>query len=389
MGADMDEKTLNRRQIIGSMAAGAAGLAGGVGARGAAAADAPTADAPTAPPPANVGTSQPPQITDVTGKVAYITGGVSGIGLGIARVFYEAGMKVAISHLDEQHLAHALSLFPPNDPRVLPIKHDVMDRDGWERIADQIESKLGRVHVLVNNAGVGLQAPASTGTYKDWEWGFGVNFWGPVYGIHTFVPRMLAGKEGSQIVTTTSTSGILPGLGAGIYTVSKIAAVALMEEMRLELARTNIGTSCFVPGLTATNIGQSESYRPESLKNEGPPALAPGAQPRPAFRAGGPRRGPPRFGGFTGGSPAARRPMDPVVAGRFVLNGILNNDLYIVAEPEYRSGVVARCNALLSSMIPFKPLPDRLYSPNVYRTSIYLQEIAHRKATQQRDIAGT
>ncbi len=72
---------------------------------------------------------------------------------------------------------------------------------------------------------------------------------------------MLASKQGAQIITTTSTSGILPGSGAGIYTVAKIAAVGLMEELRLELRNTNIGTSCFVPGLTATNIGVSESYR--------------------------------------------------------------------------------------------------------------------------------
>lgn len=379
----MDE-TLSRRQIIGGMAAaGAAGLVGGVDPRSAAA-----ADMPPVPPPANLGTSQPPPITDVTGKVAYVTGGSSGIGLGIARVFHEAGMKVVIGHLDELHIGKALSYFPPNDPRLHVIKHDVMDRDGWERVADEIERKFGTLHVLVNNAGVGLQAPASTGTYKDWEWGLGVNLWGPIYGVHTFVPRMLAGKEGAQIVTTTSTSGILPGLGAGIYTVSKIASVALMEELRLELRNTNVGTSAFVPGLTATNIGQSESYRPESLKNSGPPALAPGQQPRPPMRAGGPRRRRP-FPSFTGGSPAAARPMDPVVAGRFVLNGILNNDLYIVAEPEYRAGVEARCNALLYSMVPFKPLPERLYNPNVYRSPIYLQEIAHRKATQDRDIKGT
>jgi hypothetical protein len=81
--------------------------------------------------------------------------------------------------------------------------------------------------------------------------------------------------------------------------------------------------------------------------------------------------------------------MDPVVAGRFVLDGILHNDLYIVAEPEYRLGVEARCNALLESMQPFKALPAALVNPNVYRSPIYLQEIAHRKATQSRDITGT
>jgi len=373
---DMDEQTLNRRQILGGMAAAsAAGLLGGVGARDAAAADVP-----------DVGASQPPQITDVKGKVAYITGGSSGIGLGIARVFHEAGMKVVLGYLDDQHIGEALKLFPANDPRVHAIKHDVMDRDGWERTADEIEKKFGGLQVLVNNAGVGLQAPASTGTYKDWEWGLGVNLWGPINGVHTYVSRMLASKQGAHIVTTTSTSGILPGSGAGIYTVAKIAAVGLMEELRHELRTTNIGTSAFIPGLTATNIGKSESYRPASLKNDGPPAVAPGAQPRPASGAGAP---PPRAPASTAGSPIAARPQDPLVVARLLLNGILNNDLYIVAQPEYRAGVEARCNALLESMVSFKPLPPELLRGNVYRTPIFQQEIAHRKATQARDITGT
>ena len=383
----MDEQTLNRRQILGGMAAaGATGLLGGVGARDAAAADAPAAGASQPPPVTDIGTSQPPQITDVKGKVAYITGGSSGIGLGIARVFHEAGMKVVLGYLDEQHIGDALKLFPENDPRVHAIKHDVMDRDGWERTADEIEKKFGGLQVLVNNAGVGLQAPASTGTYKDWEWGLGVNLWGPINGVHTYVPRMLASKQGAHIVTTTSTSGILPGSGAGIYTVAKIAAVGLMEELRHELRATNIGTSAFIPGLTATNIGQSESYRPASLKNDGPPAVAPGAQPRSGPGAGPPRPRPPAS---TGGSPLSARPQDPMVVARLVLNGILNNDLYIVAQPEYRAGVEARANALLDSMVAFRPLPPELLRGNVYRTPIFQQEIAHRKATQTRDITGT
>src|SRR5580658_4253907 len=372
-GTDMDEQTLSRRQILGGVAAAStAGLLDAVGTRQAVAADLP-----------DMGTSQPPPIADVKGKVAYITGGSSGIGLGIARVFYEAGMKVVIGYLDEQHIGDALKHFPTDDPRVHHIKHDVMDRDSWERVADEIEKKFGGLQVLVNNAGVGLQAPASTGTYKDWEWGLGVNLWGPVYGTHTYVPRMLASKQGAHIITTTSTSGILPGSGAGIYTVAKIAAVGFMEELRLELRNTNIGTSCFVPGLTATNIGVSESYRPAALKNDGPPALAPGAQPRPPAGSGPRPPRPPRPAPPEGLAPAAVRPMDPMVAARFVLDGMLHNDFYIVAEPEYRAGVEARCNALLESMNPFKPLPAQLTSGNgIYRSPIYVQEIAHRRATQ-------
>jgi NAD(P)-dependent dehydrogenase (short-subunit alcohol dehydrogenase family) len=376
----MDDQTLNRRQILGGIAAaGAAGLVGSVGAQ-----------TPAAPGGAtDVGVSQPPQITDVKGKVAYITGGSSGIGLGIGRVFHEAGMKVVLGYLNDQHIADALKLFPANDPRVHAIKHDVMDRDGWQRTADEIEKKFGGVHVLVNNAGVGLQAPASTGTLKDWEWGLGVNLWGPIYGVNTYVPRMIASKQGAHIVTTTSTSGILPGSGAGIYTVAKIAAVGLMEELRHELRNTNIGTSAFIPGLTATDIGNSERNRPASLKNDGPPAVAPGAQPRTAPGAGAPR--PPRPAPTVNAAfgPIATRPQDPLVIARLVLDGILNNDLFIVAQPEYRAGVEARCNALLDSMVPFKPLPPELSRGNVYRTPIFQQEIAHRKATQKRDIAGT
>ena len=165
--------------------------------------------------------------------------------------------------------------------------------------------------------------------------------------------------------------------------MAKIAAVrGLMEELRLE-PQHSIGTSCFVPGLTATNI-RVESYRPAALKNDGPPAVAPGAQSRPTG-ASGPR--PARPAPPAGGTPAGVRPMD-VVAARFVLDGLLHNDLYIVAEPEYRAGVEARCNALLESMNSFVPLPASLNNNGVYRSPIYVQEIAHRRATQKRDIPG-
>jgi NAD(P)-dependent dehydrogenase (short-subunit alcohol dehydrogenase family) len=374
----MDEHNLNRRQLLGGMAiaAGATGLLGSLGTGRAAAAEAP-----------GVGTSQAPTITDIKGKTVYITGGSSGIGLGIGRVLHEAGAKVVLGYIDDKQIVDALKLFPSDDDRVHSIKHDVMDRDGWQRAADEIEKKFGVLNVLVNNAGVGLQAPASTGTLKDWEWGLGVNFWGPIYGVNTFVPRMLAGKQGSQIVTTTSTSGILPGSGAGIYTVAKIAAVGLMEELRHELRETNIGTSAFVPGLTTTNIGQSENYRPEALKNDGPPATAPGAQPRPAGGAGAGAL--PRPPLATDRTPAWTRPQDPLVVGRFVLDGILHNDLFIVLQPEYRQGVEARCNALLESMTPFTAMPESMKGGNYLRTPIFAQEIAHRKATQKRTIPGT
>jgi NAD(P)-dependent dehydrogenase (short-subunit alcohol dehydrogenase family) len=375
----MDEHSLTRRQILGGMAlAAGAASALGLGSRNAAAADAPATPAP------DVGTAQAPTITDVKDKVVYITGGSSGIGLGIARVMHEAGARVVIGNLDDKQFADALKNFPANDPRLLTVVHDVMDRDGWQRTADAIEKKFGPVDILVNNAGVGLQQSAATGSLKDWEWGLGVNLWGPIHGVNTFVPRMLAKKTGAHIVTTTSTSGILPGSGAGIYTVSKIAAVGLMEELRHELRESNIGTSAFVPGLTTTNISQSETHRPDSLKNDAAPA--PAGAPRAAVGGtGAPRNSAPR----PAVSPAWTRPQDPVVVGRFVLDGILHNDLFIVLQPEYRQGVEARCNALLESMVPFTPLPDSMKNGNYLRTPIFAQEIAHRRATRKREIKGT
>ena len=370
----MDEDILNRRQIL----TGIALTAGTVGLLGSSTSSAAEAAVP------DMGVAQAPPISDVKGKVAYVTGASSGIGLGVARVLHEAGAKVVLGYIDDQQIADALKLFPANDPRVYAMKHNVMERDGWERKADEIEKKFGALQILVNNAGVGLVAPATTGTLKDWDWGMGVNFWGPVYGVHTFVPRMLAGKQGCHIVTTTSTNGILLGNGAGIYTVSKVAAVGLMEQLREELKETNIGTSCFVPGLTATNIGRSENYRPESLKNDGPPAAAPGA-PSAASGARPPQR--PVVPADT--PPGWARPQDALVVGRFVLDGILHNDLYIMPAPEYRQGVEARCNAMLESMVPFTPMPEYIRSRSYYRTPIYVQEIAHRRATQKRDIPGT
>ena len=374
----MDEKSLNRRQILGGLAitAGAATLLG------ATATTAAAADAPAAP---GAGSSQAPTITSVKDKVAYITGGSSGIGLGIARALHEAGAKVVLGNLDDKQFAEALKNFPASDPRVFTVVHDVMDKDGWQRTADAIEKKFGAVDILVNNAGVGLQQSASAGSLKDWEWGMGVNFFGPVYGINTFVPRMRARGTGAQIVTTTSTSGILPNSGAGIYSVSKIAAVGLMETLRAELAGTNIGTSAFVPGNTTTNIGQSETHRPDTLKNDAPaaprPAAAGGARPpaaaRPAVAA------PP--------SPYWARPQDPLVVGRVVLDGILNNDLFIVLQPEWRPGVEARANALLESMVSVLPMPASMTegpADRYLRTPIYAQEIAHRKATRKRSIQG-
>jgi NAD(P)-dependent dehydrogenase (short-subunit alcohol dehydrogenase family) len=376
----MDDRNLNRRQVLGGAAAAAAGALAGTAAQG--------AEAAAAWP--DMGASQPPPITDVKGKVAYITGGSSGIGLGIARALHEAGAKVILGNLDESQFADALKEFPAGDARVRTIVHDVLDREGWERKADEIEELFGPVHILVNNAGVGRLPDIIAATMKDWEWGMGVNFWGPLCGIRTFVPRMLAHKEGSHIVTTTSTDGVLLGTG-NLYAVSKMAASGLMEALRHQLRGTNIGSSNLCPGATTTNLAQSASYRPEALRNPEAPAgatpAAPQAPPRAAAAAGA---RPPAAAARAEPTPMWARPQAPLTVGSLVLNGILNNDMWIFPAPEYRVAVEARGQAMAESMVPFTPMPDNIVAGrnNYFRTPIYVQEIAHRRATQRRNISG-
>jgi NAD(P)-dependent dehydrogenase (short-subunit alcohol dehydrogenase family) len=198
-------------------------------------------------------------------------------------------------------------------------------------------------------------------------------------------------NEGCHIVTTTSTSGILVGLPVGIYAVSKIAATGLMEQLRDDLRLTNIGTSTLIPGITQTNIGQSESHRPEALRNApaaaAPPAGAPGGALRPAGGAPPPRPPTPVDAG-----PFWARPQDPITVGRLVVNAILNNDLFIFPAPEYRQGMEARAAAFVESMVPYTPFPPNVQAgidANRYLfTPMYAQEAAHRRATRKRTIPG-
>jgi len=136
-----------------------------------------------------------PPLAEVNGKVAFITGGSSGIGLGMARAFSAAGMKVIITYRREQHRDEALKLLGPDNAGVHALKLDVTDRDGFARAADEAEKLFGKVHLLASNAGVGIRAGVAEATFKDWDWGLGVNLGGVINGVSTLLPRMRAHGE--------------------------------------------------------------------------------------------------------------------------------------------------------------------------------------------------
>jgi NAD(P)-dependent dehydrogenase (short-subunit alcohol dehydrogenase family) len=278
---------------------------------------------------------------NVEGKVAFITGGASGMGLGMARVFSKAGMKVVIADVHRDHLDSAMEKFRGANPGVHALQVDVADRAAMTRAADEAERVFGKVHVLCNNAGVGIVGPILEATYDDWDWGMGVNLGGVINGVQTFASRIRKHGEGGHIVTTASMSGLLGGV-AGIYATAKYAVVGFMETLRPELEPFGIGVSVFCPGLVNTNIHEVEKHRPAQYGNT-------------TYRAPSEKRA--QF------MKAKILPsgMDPLEVGERVLRGIRRNDLYILTHPEYEPGLRERFAAILASFpVEGPPPPARV-----------------------------
>lgn len=269
---------------------------------------------------------------NVQGKVAFITGGASGIGLGIAKVFVDAGMRVVIADIRRDHLDEALDYFAKRQHArdVHAIQLDVTDREAIARAADETERVFGKVHVVVNNAGVGLEGPLSKATYDDWDFGVGVNLGGVINGVQTFVPRISKHGEGGHVVNTASLAGFvhMPAFMC-IYAATKAAVIALSEAIQDELATQNIGISVLCPGPIKSNIHEAAKNRPERFrKNSG-------------FGESEARLGRRKV------SPLW---MEPETVGKMVLRAIQNNELYIITHGEWRDAVKQRVESVLAAM---------------------------------------
>jgi NAD(P)-dependent dehydrogenase (short-subunit alcohol dehydrogenase family) len=301
----------------------------------------------------------------VDGAVAFITGGASGMGLGMAQVFSGAGMRVVIADIRQDAIDGALRLFPAGNPGVFGVRLDVSDRAAYVRAADAAEAKFGKIHVLVNNAGIGIVGSLLTATYADWDWGLAVNLGGVINGIQTIMPRIRRHGEPGHIVTTSSMSGIFAAGVAGIYTTAKYAVVGLMESLRPELEPHSIGVSAFCPGLVNTNIGEVDKLRPAEFRDS---TYGAGAADRAAFM---------REKIFPHG-------MSPIEIGERVLEGIRRNDLWILTHSEYREGARQRFDAILASFPADTAPPERVTAEAmVVRNPLFAAERERRLA--QRD----
>ena len=169
---------------------------------------------------------------DLSGKTAFITGGSSGIGFGMATAFARAGMNVAITDIRKDQLAIAESELKTITDNILALEADSTDQSSLEAAADELEKSFGPLHVLCNNAGIPGGGKVLETPEEGWRRTHEVNFWGPLNGIKLFLPRMLEHGEEGHIVNTSSFSGIQGHGDHSGYGTSKFALVGLSEFLR-------------------------------------------------------------------------------------------------------------------------------------------------------------
>ena len=250
------------------------------------------------------------------GQVAFITGAVTGIGLGVAQAFADAGMKLALSYRNEDDRKATEAWFDARGyEQPLYCKLDVTDRARFAQVADEVVARYGDVHVLVNNAGVSVFGPTDEATYDDYDWIMGVNFGGVVNGLVSFLPRIKSASGRRHVTNIASMAAFLPGPQAGIYTASKFAVRGLTESLRYNLAPHGIGCSLVCPALTRTNAWTSALKRPDSFGESGFPEV--------------PKEQLEQFG------TAFEEGMDPYEVGSKVLAGMTAQNGLILTHPEH------------------------------------------------------
>lgn len=203
---------------------------------------------------------------DLTGKVAVVTGGASGIGLAMARRFAAEGMQLVLADIEADPLASAVAELADGGATVSGVPTDVTDLDSVVALRDEVLHRHGAVHVLCNNAGVAAGGPAWEVTPDVWRWVFDVNVFGVVNGIHAFVPTMMDQGEG-HVVNTASIAGLIAAPGIGPYTASKHAVVSISETLLQDLAAagSNVGVSVLCPAFVRTRIHEASRNAPEAV----------------------------------------------------------------------------------------------------------------------------
>tara|TARA_B100001057_G_scaffold17720_1_gene16380 strand:- start:5728 stop:6540 length:813 start_codon:yes stop_codon:yes gene_type:complete len=263
-------------------------------------------------------------VRDFANKTAFITGGASGVGLGIAKALAKAQANVVIADIQPERLSDAEQQLRAITPNILALAVDTTDIESLQRARTEIEATVGPVSVLCNNAGIGGGGKILETADDKWRRVTEVNLWGPLNGVKVFLPGMLARGEPAHIVNTASFSGIQGHHSQGAYGTSKFAAVGFSEFLRNDLEGTCVSASVLCPHVVDTPIFYPDLKPTETQKIE------------------------------------ARRETMPWLkdiavsadtVGEQVLNGIRNNELYIFCDgSDSRAMLETRCNDLIAAM---------------------------------------
>lgn len=266
---------------------------------------------------------------DLKDKTAFITGGASGLGFAMAEAFVRAGMKVVLADIDAAQLARAETELRARQGRVAAALCDVTDRNAVRAAALKAVEAFGKVHVVVNNAGVAVGGQTGTIAERDWDWIVDVNLKGVVYGVETFVPLIRSHGEGGHIVNVASMAGMISPPGMEPYTATKYAVVAMSEGWAAQLAADNIGVSVLCPGFVKTRIHESARNKPQRY-GASEPSSGLGADREQAAQM-------------------VLSGIEPAVIGARVVEAIQANELYVFTHPEMKAFVEARFGMILAA----------------------------------------
>jgi NAD(P)-dependent dehydrogenase (short-subunit alcohol dehydrogenase family) len=254
----------------------------------------------------------------LAGKVAFVTGAASGIGLGIAEALAQAGVKVMMADIEADALERQVARLAATNADVAGVRADVSLKDELQAAADATIQRFGKVHILVNNAGVGGGGDYGSWSDAGWDWVIGVNLMSVIWGIEIFGPLMEAHGEGGHIVSTASMAGLVASVNPA-YNVTKYGVVALSEGLRPTLAQRGIGVSVLCPGFVRTRIMESARALPERLAGTLP--MPDPSAPLPAF--------------FEMAAKAIAAGVDPLYVGELVVEAIEGDWPYIFTDTDF------------------------------------------------------
>lgn len=271
---------------------------------------------------------------DFSNGTAVVTGAASGMGYAFAERFAAEGMNIILADIEADALRAAVQRLEQQERNVIGIEVNTLQRESIESLRDQAIERFGNIHVLCNNAGVVSSEDGGTRGLWDipdstWDWVLGVNFYGVLYGIQTFLPHMIEHGEPGHVVNTSSVGGIIAGSGA--YSVSKHGVLSISEGLYLDLRsnNSNISASVLCPGLVNTNLLNAERNRPDQF--------------------GGPAQPTQEDYAAEMGLHAA---MDPGNVASQVWDAIVNDTFYILPHPGFDEIVRDRVDRILSRGAP-------------------------------------